>query len=172
MGKKSKSATLVFELGKEFATTPIETATKSTAAPSKAKGVATNSSRRRSRKKSVALHPSKDQRKAGTSSSSPDEEQLFAALTRSPSKKKKSVVPPPSGAATRTRSKSGFKVSSFSFLFIYCFYFVVLCCVFLFFCPRQVTHKPSRFGDAMIVVEVIFTHSFCFAFSLGQIHTI
>ena len=129
-GKKSKSATPVPEPGKESATISTETVTKSMAAPSKAKGVATSSSMRKSGKKSVALRPSKGQRKVGTSSSSPDEEQPFAAPARSPPKKKKSVVPPPpSGAATRT-SKSGFKVSSFSFLFIYCFYFVVFCCVF------------------------------------------
>ena len=112
-------------------------------------------------KKSVALRPSKGQRKVGKSSSSSDEEQPSAALTRSPPKKKKSVIPPPpSGAATRTRSKCGFKVSSFSFLFIYCFYFVVLCCVFSFFCLRQATHRPGRSGDAVVVVEVIFVHFF------------
>jgi hypothetical protein len=128
--------------------------------------VVTSSSRRKSGKKSVALRPSKGQRKAGTSSSSPDEEQPSAAPTRSPPKKKKSVVPPPpSGAATRTRSKSGFKVNSFSFLFIYCFYFVVLCCVFSFFCLRQATHRLGRFGDAMVVVEVIFAHSLFFLLS-------
>ena len=91
------------EPGKESATIPTETGTEFTAAPSKAKGVATSSSRRKFGKKSVALRPSKGQRKAGTSSSSPDEEQPSAAPTRSPPKKKKSVVPPPpSGAATRT----------------------------------------------------------------------
>ena len=53
---------------KEFATIPIEIAIESMVAPSKAKGVATSSSRRKSSKKSVAFRPSKGQRKAGTSS--------------------------------------------------------------------------------------------------------
>jgi hypothetical protein len=165
--KKSKFATPVPEPGKESAIIPTETAIESTAAPFKAKGVATSSSRRKSGKKSVSLRPSKGQRKAGTSSSSLDEEQPSTASTRSPPKKKMSIVTPsPSGAATRTKGKSGFKVSSFSFLFIYCFYFVVLCCVFLFFCLRQATHKPSRSGDAVVVVEVIFARSLFFLLSL------
>jgi hypothetical protein len=143
--------------------------TKSTAAPSKVKGVATSSSRGNSGKKSVTLRPSKGQKKAGTSSSSPDEEQSSTTPTRSPPKKKKSVVPPPpSSTATRTRSKSGFKVSSFSFLFIYYFYFVVLCCVFSFFCLWQGAHKSGRSGDAVVVVEVTFVHSFLFCFLFGS----
>ena len=58
-GKKSKSATPVPEPRKESATIPTETVTESTAAPSKTKGVATSSSRRKFGKKSVALRPSK-----------------------------------------------------------------------------------------------------------------
>uniref|UniRef100_A0A2N9H782 Aminotransferase-like plant mobile domain-containing protein n=1 Tax=Fagus sylvatica TaxID=28930 RepID=A0A2N9H782_FAGSY len=124
-GKKSRSVAPVPRPEKESATTSSETAVESAAAPLKAKGVATGSSKRKSvavpplesvgkqatsskfGKKSVALRPFKDQRKPTTSSSSPDEEQPSTVLARSPPKKKKSVVPPPpSGAATRTRSKS------------------------------------------------------------------
>ena len=134
-GNKGKSATSVSVSGKRSATAPMETAIESTTTPSKAKSVVASSSKKKSGKKSVASRPPNGQRKASTCSSSPDEEQPSAAPTRSPPKKKKSVVPPPppSGAASRTRSKSGFKVNSFSLLFIYCFYFVVLCCVFSFF---------------------------------------
>ena len=117
-GKKGKSATSVPVSGKRSATTPMEIAIESTTTPSKAKSVVASSSKKKFGKKSVASRPPKGQRKASTSSSSPDEEQLSTAPTRSPPKKKNSVVPPPfSGAASRTRSKSGFKVSSFSFLF-------------------------------------------------------
>ena len=151
--------------GKKSTIALIEMAIESTATPSKAKGVTASSSKKKSGKKSVAFRPPKGQRKASTSYSSPDEEQPSAAPTRSPSKKKKSIVPPPpSGAASRTRSKSGFKVSSFSFLFIYCFYFVVLCCVFSFFCLWQGAHKPSRSGDAVVIVEITFIHSLFFFF--------
>uniref|UniRef100_A0A2N9H2W2 Aminotransferase-like plant mobile domain-containing protein n=1 Tax=Fagus sylvatica TaxID=28930 RepID=A0A2N9H2W2_FAGSY len=90
---------------KESATTSSETAVESAAAPLKAKGVATGSSKRKSAavpplesvgkqaasskfgKKSVALRPFKDQRKPATSSSSPDEEQPSTVLARSPPKK-------------------------------------------------------------------------------------
>jgi hypothetical protein len=167
-GKKSKFATPAPEPGKESAATPTKTVIESTAAPSKAKGVATSSSRRKSGKKNVALHPSKGQKKAGTSSFSPNEEQPSVVPTRPPSKKKKLVIPPPpSGIATRTSSKSGFKVSLFFLLFIYCFYFAVLCCVFLFFCLRQAMHKPGKSGDVVVVVEVTFVHSFLFCFLFG-----
>jgi hypothetical protein len=181
---------------KESATTSSETAVESAAAPLKAKGVATGSSKRKSvavpplesvgkqatsskfGKKSVALRPFKDQRKPTTSSSSPDEEQPSTVLARSPPKKKKSVVPPPpSGAATRTRSKSASIIGRMSskvsplFFSIFFFYllllFAFLCGIFLFFYLRQATHKPGRPSGAVIVVEVTLTHSFCFDLSLG-----
>uniref|UniRef100_A0A2N9FHF1 Aminotransferase-like plant mobile domain-containing protein n=1 Tax=Fagus sylvatica TaxID=28930 RepID=A0A2N9FHF1_FAGSY len=122
-GKKSRSAAPMLSHEKESATTPSKTAIEPAVAPSKAKGVATGSSKRKSAivpplesvgkqaasskagKKSVALRPPKDQRKPATSSSSSDEEQPSTVLTHSPPKKKKSVVPP-SSAATRTRSKN------------------------------------------------------------------
>uniref|UniRef100_A0A2N9IBE5 Aminotransferase-like plant mobile domain-containing protein n=1 Tax=Fagus sylvatica TaxID=28930 RepID=A0A2N9IBE5_FAGSY len=90
----------------------------SAAAPSRAKGVALGSSKSKSAtalsskasKKSVASHPPKGQRKAGTSSSSSGKEQPSVAPTPPPSKRKKFIAPLfPFGAATRTRSKSGFK---------------------------------------------------------------
>ena len=175
-GKKGKSATAMSELGKECAITPAETATESAAAPSKAKGVDTDSSRGKSRKKSVALRSSKSQRKVGTSSSSSDKEQPSADPTRPSSKKKKSIVPPPpSGAATRMRSKSGFKVSLFFFHFIYCFYFVFLCYVFLSFCLRQAAQKPGNLVTLWLLLRlplyIPFSFSF-FAFPLGQIRIV
>ena len=152
VGKKSRYAASLPRPKKKFATTLSETAIESAATPSKAKGVATSSSKRNSAavpslegkgkqaasskagKKSVALRPYKDQRKPATSSSSLNEEHPSTVPACSPLKKKKSAVPPaPSDVATRTRSKSGFKVSLLFFLFIYCSYFAVICCVFLFF---------------------------------------
>ncbi len=155
VGKKSRYAAPLPRPEKKFATTPSETTIVSAATLSKAKGVAMSFSKRNSAavpssegkgkqaasskagKKSVAFSPYKDQRKPATSSSSLNEEQPSTVPACSPLKKKKSAVPPPpSGVATRTRSKSGFKVSLLFFLFIYCSYFVVLCCVFLFFYLR------------------------------------
>uniref|UniRef100_A0A2N9IL47 Aminotransferase-like plant mobile domain-containing protein n=1 Tax=Fagus sylvatica TaxID=28930 RepID=A0A2N9IL47_FAGSY len=125
-GKKSKSVAPVPKPEKESTTTPSETAIESAAALSKAKGMATGSSKRKSAavpslegigkqaasskvgKKSVALRHPKDQRKPATSSSSSDEEQPSAIPTRSRPKKKKSVIPP-SSDAIRIRSKSGSK---------------------------------------------------------------
>jgi hypothetical protein len=91
-GKKSRSTAPMPRPEREFATTPLQTVVESTAAPTKAKGVVIGSSKRKSAavpplegvgkqtasskawKKSVDLHPPKDQRKTATSSSSPDEE--------------------------------------------------------------------------------------------------
>ena len=117
-GKKGKSTTLVSASGKKSTTAPIEKLIESTATASKAKSAGASLSKKEPSKKSVASRPPKGKKKASTSSSSPDEEQPSTALTRCPPKKKKLVIPPPrSGAASCTRSKSGFKVSSFSFPF-------------------------------------------------------
>ena len=116
--KKGKSTTSASVPEKKFTTAPIESPIESMATLFKAKSVAASPSKKKSSKKSVSSYPPKGQRKASTSSSSLDEEQSSVTPTRSPPKKKRSVVPPPlSGATSRTRSKSGFKVSSFSFLF-------------------------------------------------------
>ena len=96
----------------------------SAAAPPRAKGMASVSSKSKSatapsskaRKKSVASRHPKGQRKASTSSSSSDKEQPSTASTPSPFKKKKFVAPLfPFGAATRTRSKSGFNIFFFCY---------------------------------------------------------
>uniref|UniRef100_A0A2N9G0K2 Aminotransferase-like plant mobile domain-containing protein n=1 Tax=Fagus sylvatica TaxID=28930 RepID=A0A2N9G0K2_FAGSY len=110
VGKKGKSTASVSVSGKKSTAAPIEAPFESTATPSKAKDVAVSSSKKKYSKKSVATRPPKGQRKARTSSSSPDEEPPSTTPTRPPSKKKKLIVPPPhSGAASHTRSKSGFK---------------------------------------------------------------
>jgi hypothetical protein len=118
--KKNGSAIPIPKLERESVTSLSQAATVSAAAPSRAKGVALRSPKSKSAaapsskvgKKSVASRPSKGQRKAGTSSSSSDKEQPSIALTRSPSGRKKFVAPLfPFDAATRMRSKSGFKVS-------------------------------------------------------------
>uniref|UniRef100_A0A2N9GEM6 Aminotransferase-like plant mobile domain-containing protein n=1 Tax=Fagus sylvatica TaxID=28930 RepID=A0A2N9GEM6_FAGSY len=77
-------------------------------------------------RKSVASRPPKGQKKTSVSSSSPDEEQPSTVSTPSPSKKKKFVAPLfPLGAAGRTRSRSGSKV----------------------------THGSGRSGGGVVVVE-------------------
>ena len=72
------------------------------------------------------------------SSSSPDEEQPSAASTPSPSKKKNFVAPLfPLGAASRTRSKSGSKVSFFFFFLLSLRLFLVFSHVLV--CGKQHT---------------------------------
>ena len=175
-GKKSGFVVLIPSSEKESATPLSQATIVSAATSSRAKGVVSGSSKSKSAtapsskasRKSVTSLPPKGQRKAGTSSSSSGKEQPSVAPTPPPSKRKKFIAPLfPFGVATRTRSKSGFKVSSFSFLFIYCFYFIVLCCVFSFFCLRQGVYKPGRSDDTVVVVEVTFIHLFFFVlFSL------
>uniref|UniRef100_A0A2N9H5E6 Aminotransferase-like plant mobile domain-containing protein n=1 Tax=Fagus sylvatica TaxID=28930 RepID=A0A2N9H5E6_FAGSY len=119
-GKKSGSAVPTLGREEESATPLSQAAIVSTTAPSRAKGVASGSSKSRSAaapsfkvgKKSVASRPPKGQRKVGTSSSSSDKEPPSVAPAPSPSRKKKFVAPLfPFDAATRTRSKSGFKAT-------------------------------------------------------------
>uniref|UniRef100_A0A2N9F7G2 Aminotransferase-like plant mobile domain-containing protein n=1 Tax=Fagus sylvatica TaxID=28930 RepID=A0A2N9F7G2_FAGSY len=128
-GKKSKSPLLAPSAAKESTTVPTEEPAKSTAAPSKktkagkeepAKSTvapsklksASASPSKKSSKKSVASRPPKGQKRISISSSSPDEEEPSAISAPSPSKKKKFVAPQfPLGAASRTRSKSGPKVT-------------------------------------------------------------
>ena len=111
--KKSRSTAPVPRPERESTITLSQTIVESAAAPIEAKVVVTGSSKRKSAavpplegvgkqaasfkagKKSVALHPPKDQRRTATSSSSPDEEQPSAVPDHSPPKKKKSVVPLP-----------------------------------------------------------------------------
>jgi hypothetical protein len=123
-GKKGKSTPLVPSAAKESTTDPVEEPTESTVAPSKPKSVSASPSKKPG-KKSVASRPSKGQKKTSVSSSSSDEEQPSAVSTPSPSKKKKFVAPLfPLGAAGRTRSKSGSKVSfCCSFFFFFFFFF-------------------------------------------------
>uniref|UniRef100_A0A2N9HT29 Reverse transcriptase Ty1/copia-type domain-containing protein n=1 Tax=Fagus sylvatica TaxID=28930 RepID=A0A2N9HT29_FAGSY len=117
VGKKSGSAVPKPSPERESATSLSQAAIVSAAAPSRAKGVASGSFKSNSTatpssnagKKSVASRPPKGQRKTSTSSSSSGKEQPSAASTPSPSRRKKFVAPLfPFGAATRTRSKSGF----------------------------------------------------------------
>jgi hypothetical protein len=166
-GKKGKSTTSAPASGKKSTTAPIEKPIESTATPSNAESVGASLFKKKPSKKSVASRPSKGQRKASTSSSSP--EQPSAAPTRSSPKKKKLVIPPPlSGAASRTRSKSGFKVSLFSFPFhlslsLHC----SLLCSFILLSAAG-TRKSSRSGDTVVDVEVAFVNSL-FPFFLDQI---
>ena len=159
-GKKGKSTASALALEKESTTALIEKPTESTAAPSKTKSASASLSKKKPSRKSVASRPPKSQKKASTSSSFLDEEPSSAALT-SPSFKKKFVAPLfPLGAASCTRSKSGSKVSFFSFLFLLFFFF--FCCIFSFFCLRQGTHKSGKSDDAVVDIEVALV---CFSSS-------
>ena len=90
---------------------------ESTAAPSKPKSA---SPPKQTVKKSAASGPPRGQKKASVSSST-DEEEPSAVSTPSPPKKKKFTAPLfPLGAAGRTRSKSGLKVS---LLLFFCLFF-------------------------------------------------
>uniref|UniRef100_A0A2N9HFG0 Aminotransferase-like plant mobile domain-containing protein n=1 Tax=Fagus sylvatica TaxID=28930 RepID=A0A2N9HFG0_FAGSY len=85
--------------------------TESTAAPSKSKSASAGSSQQSS-KRIAASRPPKSQKKVDVSSSSPDEEEPSAVPGPSPPQKKKFTAPLfPLGAAGRTRSKSGPKVT-------------------------------------------------------------
>ena len=110
-GKKSNSTAPVTSVVKESTTAPVEEPTESIVAPSKPKSVGA-SSPQQSSKKSAASRPPRGQKKTSVSSSTPDEEEPSAVSTPSPAKKKKFTAPLfPLGAAGRTRSKSGPKVS-------------------------------------------------------------
>jgi hypothetical protein len=91
-------------------TSAVKGSTESTVAPSKPKSIGASS--QPISKKSAASRSPKGQKKADVSSSSPDEEEPSAVPGPSPPKKKKFTAPLfPLGAAGRTRSKSGPKVS-------------------------------------------------------------
>uniref|UniRef100_A0A2N9FZU3 Aminotransferase-like plant mobile domain-containing protein n=1 Tax=Fagus sylvatica TaxID=28930 RepID=A0A2N9FZU3_FAGSY len=109
-GKRSKSTAPVTSTVKGSTTAPVKGPTNSTVAPSKPKSAGA-SSPQQSSKKSVASRPPKSQKKVDVSSSSPDEEEPSAVPAPSPPKKK--FTPPlfPLGAAGRTKSKSGPKVT-------------------------------------------------------------
>uniref|UniRef100_A0A2N9GQQ5 Aminotransferase-like plant mobile domain-containing protein n=1 Tax=Fagus sylvatica TaxID=28930 RepID=A0A2N9GQQ5_FAGSY len=124
-GKESKSIPLVpsaaegstavpLEEPSESTESPPEKArgpTESTAAPSKPKSASAGSSQQSS-KRIAASRPPKSQKKVDVSSSSPDEEEPSAVPGPSPPQKKKFTAPLfPLGAAGRTRSKSGPKVT-------------------------------------------------------------
>uniref|UniRef100_A0A2N9HR27 Uncharacterized protein n=1 Tax=Fagus sylvatica TaxID=28930 RepID=A0A2N9HR27_FAGSY len=110
-GKKSKSTAPVTSAVKGSTTAPVKGPTKSTVAPSKPKSVGA-SSPQQSSKKSAASRPPKSQKKVNVSSSSLDEEEPSAVPAPSPPRKKKFTAPLfPLGAAGRTRSKSGPKVT-------------------------------------------------------------
>ena len=113
VGKESKSTTSVPLAAKESVAALVGESVEPTVAPSKPKRA---SPARQAVKKSAASGPSKGQKKASVSSSA-DEEEPSAALAPSPPKKKKFTTPLfPLGAAGRTRSKSGPKVSPLLFL--------------------------------------------------------
>uniref|UniRef100_A0A2N9HX39 Aminotransferase-like plant mobile domain-containing protein n=1 Tax=Fagus sylvatica TaxID=28930 RepID=A0A2N9HX39_FAGSY len=124
-GKESKSLPLVpsaaegstavpLEEPSEYTESPPEKARgpiESTAAPSKSKSASAGSSQQSS-KRIAASRPPKSQKKVDVSSSSPDEEEPSAVPGPSPPQKKKFTAPLfPLGAAGRTRSKSGPKVT-------------------------------------------------------------
>jgi hypothetical protein len=113
VGKKSKSTTPVSSAVKESTTAPVEGPSESTVAPPKPKSVGASSPQQTS-KKGAASRPPRSQKKTNVSSSSTGEEEPSAVSTPSPPKKKKFTAPLfPLGAAGRTRSKSGPKVSFF-----------------------------------------------------------
>jgi hypothetical protein len=114
-GKKSKSTAPVTSAVKESTTAPVKGPTESTVAPLKPKS-SSASSLQQSSKKITASRPPKSQKKVDVSSSSPDEEEPSAVPAPSPPKKKFTVPLFPLGAAGRTRSKSGPKVSFLLFL--------------------------------------------------------
>ena len=123
--KEGKSTPLVPSAAKESTTALVEKPTESTVAPFKLKSVSASASKK-SGKKSAASRPLKGQKKTSISSSSPDEEQPSTVLTPSPSKKKKFVAPLfPLGAAGRTRSRSGPKVSFCCSPFFFSFFFLL-----------------------------------------------
>jgi hypothetical protein len=135
--KKGKSTASASASEKESTTALIEKPTESTAAPSKTKSASASLSKKKPSRKSVGSRPPKSQKKASTSSSSLDEEPPSAALT-SLSSKKKFVAPLfPLGAASRMRSKSGSKVSCFSFLFLLFFFFFFAVFPHSFVCGRE-----------------------------------
>jgi hypothetical protein len=133
VGKERKSTTSVPLAAKESMAAPVGESVEPTVAPPKPKRA---SPARQAVKKSAASDPSKGQKKASISSST-DEEGPSAAPTPSPPKKKKFIAPLfPLGAAGRTRSKSGPKVSRLLFLcpffmlhFIFplCFSHILVC---------------------------------------------
>uniref|UniRef100_A0A2N9HP85 Aminotransferase-like plant mobile domain-containing protein n=1 Tax=Fagus sylvatica TaxID=28930 RepID=A0A2N9HP85_FAGSY len=111
VGKKSKSTVPETSAVKESATASVKGPTESTAAPSKPKSASAGSSQQSS-KRIAASRPPKSQKKVDVSSSSPDEEEPSAVPGPSPPKKKKFTAPLfPLGAAGRTRSKSGPKMT-------------------------------------------------------------
>jgi hypothetical protein len=133
VGKESKSTTSVPLAAKESMAAPVGESVEPTVAPSKPKRA---SPARQAVKKSAASGPSKGQKKASISSST-DEEGPSAAPIPSPPKKKKFTAPLfPLGAAGRTRSKSGPKVSlllllcpffMLHFIFPLCFSHILVC---------------------------------------------
>jgi hypothetical protein len=107
-GKKGKSTASVSVAAKESIAAPMKESVESTVAPSKPKSA---SPPKQAVKKSAASRPPRGQKKASVSSSK-DEEEPSAVSTPLPPKKKKFTAPLfPLGAAGRTRSKSGPRVS-------------------------------------------------------------
>jgi hypothetical protein len=113
VGKESKSTTSVPLAAKESMAAPVEESVEPTVASSKSKRV---SPAKQAVKKSATSGPPRGQKKASVSSSM-DEEGPSAVPIPSPPRKKKFTAPLfPLGAAGRTRSKSGPKVSLLLFL--------------------------------------------------------
>jgi hypothetical protein len=128
--KKGKSTALVSVAAKESIAAPMKESVESTVTPSKSKSV---SPPKQTVKKSVASHPPKGQKKASISSST-DEEEPSAVSTPSPPKKKKFTAPLfPFGAAGRTRSKSGPRVSLLLLFFLFFrLHFIFSLCFLMF----------------------------------------
>jgi hypothetical protein len=113
VGKESKSTTSVPLAAKESMAAPVEESVEPTVTSSKSKRA---SPAKQAVKKGAASGPPRGQKKASVSSST-DEEEPSAVPIPSPPKKKKFTAPLfPLGAAGRTRSKSGPKVSLLLFL--------------------------------------------------------
>jgi hypothetical protein len=127
VGKESKSTTSVPLAAKESMAAPVEESVEPTVASSRSKRA---SPAKRAVKKGAASDPPRGQKKVSVSSST-DEEEPSAVPIPSPPKKKKFTAPLfPLGAAGRTRSKSGPKVSlllllcppfTLNFIFASCF---------------------------------------------------
>jgi hypothetical protein len=128
--KKGKSTASVSVAAKESVTAPMKESVESTVAPSKPKSA---SPPKQTVKKSATSRPPRGQKKASISSST-DEEEPSAVSTPSSPKKKKFTAPLfPLGAAGRTRSKSGPKVSlSLLFFLFFRLDFIFSLCFLMF----------------------------------------
>jgi hypothetical protein len=87
----------------------------------------------------------------------------------SPPKKKFTAPLFPLGAAGRTRSKSGPKVSFFFFVVPLLFFVTFTSCIFSYFSLRQVTHGSGRSGGGVVDIEVASSSFLCVFFGVAFI---